>query len=745
VAFERTPVLLAMPAAIAATLLAALPSVHAAGSSSAAAPAPLAYPEAPRGNQSDRIHGVEVADPYRGLEDLDTPQTRAWVEAEAALARSYLDSIAGRDRIAALLKGLWNYQRWTTPVRRGGRWFYTHNDGLQNQNVLFVASDPDQRARILLDPNALSPDGTVALKGTDVTDDGRLLVYGLSEAGSDWEVLHVRDIASGRDLRDEIHWAKFTEPSWARDGSGFFYAGYEPPADRDPLKAVNEYHKLYFHRLGTPQSQDRVVYTRNDRPDWSIGARVTDDGRYLVLSAQKGTEEKNTLLFQDLTRARAPIVPIIEEPRAAFDFIGNRAGVFYVRTDEGAARYRIVAIALSDPKPDHWKTIVPEAPDTLVGATLVGGQLIARYLKDAHSLVRRFDLNGKALGDVPLPGIGTATGFGGRAQDRVTYFGFDSYTSAPRIYRLDLQTGGVRPWRQAALAGFDAGAYQTRQVFATGKDGTRVPIFVVSHQDTPRDGRQPTILYGYGGFNIPLVPAFSPRIATWLALGGVYAVANLRGGGEYGREWHEAGMKTHKQNVFDDFIAAAQYLQEQKWTDPAHLAILGGSNGGLLVAAVEEQRPDLFAAAVPLVGVLDMLRFRDFTIGRAWESDYGSVEREDEFKAMLAYSPYQNVRSGVDYPATLIVTADHDDRVYPAHSFKFGAAMQHADPQGHPILLRIETRAGHGQGMPTSKQIEEFADVYAFILRAMGAPDAGSPALGGGPANLSRPGSTGAQ
>jgi prolyl oligopeptidase len=687
---------------------------------------PLIYPDAPRGDHADRMHGVEVADPYRWLESVDDARTRAWVEAEAQLARGYLDSITARDRIARTLKAIWNYERWTPPARRGGRWFYTHNDGLQNQNVLLVTGDPDRSARSLLDPNTLSADGTVALKGTDVTDDGRLLVYGLSEAGSDWEVVHVRDIDSGRDLPDEIHWAKFTDPSWMHDGSGFFYAAYDPPPGNDPLKSVNEYQKLYLHRLGTPQSQDRLVYTRKDAPDWGVDGHVTDDGHYLVLTAQKGTEAKNTLLWQDLRRSGAPISAIVAEPRALFEVIGNRSDMFYVRTDEGAARYRIVAISLRNPQPDHWKTIVPEAPDTLVGATLVGAQLIARYLQDAHSRIRRFDLSGKPLGDVRLPSIGTAGGFAGRAKDRVTYFSFDSYTSPPAIYRLDLANGHVQLWRRASLTGFDPDAYETRQVFGTSKDGTRVPIFIVSRKGAAQDGRQSTILYGYGGFNIPLVPGFSPRIAAWLSLGGVYAVANLRGGGEYGRQWHEAGMKTHKQNVFDDFIAAAQYLQQQKWTDPAHLAILGGSNGGLLVAAVEEQRPELFAAAVPMVGVLDMMRFRDFTIGKAWESDYGSVDNESEFKAMLSYSPYQNVRSGVDYPPTLIVTADHDDRVYPAHSFKFGAAMQHADPSGHPILVRIETRAGHGQGMPTAKQIDEFADVYAFILQSMASGDGGS-------------------
>jgi prolyl oligopeptidase len=696
----------------------------------AAEPQSWNYPPAPRGDKVDQFHGVKVADPYRWLEDVDSAPTREWVTAQAALARKYLDSIPGRDRIAQTMKQVWNYERWSPPARHGGRWFFGHNDGLQNQDVLMMAADPDQAAQVLLDPNTLSTDGTVALKGSDVTHDGRLLAYGLSEAGSDWEELRVREVGTGKELPDRIRWAKFTQPSWNHDGSGFYYAGYVPPAELDPLKAVNEYHSIYFHRLGTPQSADRRVYWRRDAPDWFVGGGVTDDGRYLVLSAQKGTESRNTVLVQDLSRPDAPIVPVIDPPVAEFDFIGNDGDTLYLRTDQAAAKFRIVAVSLSDPRPEHWKTVVPEAADTLVGASLVGGQLIARYLQDAHSRVSRFDLAGKALGDVALPALGTAGGFGGRHDDHVTYFSFNSFTSPPQTYRLDLKTGQVQLWRRPALTGFDPDAFETRQQFCLSRDGTRVPIFIVSRKGTPRDGRQPTILYGYGGFNISLEPAFSPRIATWLSLGGVYAVANLRGGGEYGREWHEAGMKTRKQNVFDDFIAAAAFLQSEKWTDPSHLAIMGGSNGGLLVAAVEEQRPELFAAAVPAVGVLDMLRFREFTIGKAWESDYGSVEHEDEFKAMLAYSPLHNIRAGAGYPATLVVTADHDDRVYPAHSFKFGAALQHAYPTGRPMLLRIETRAGHGQGMPTSKQIEEYSDIFAFILQAIrdraGAADAGA-------------------
>lgn len=697
------------------------------------------YPETPRGDVVDTFHGVKVADPYRWLEEVDSPQTRAWVQQQSALARGYLDSIAGRERIGQTMKRVWDFERWSPPVRHGAYWFYGHNSGLQNQSVLMVTSDPQQPGRVLLDPNTLSSDGTVALKGSDVTHDGRLLVYGLSEAGSDWEEMRVRDVASGHDLDDKIRWAKFTDPSWRHDGSGFYYAGYEPPADGNALKAVNEYHTLYFHKLGTPQSEDRKVYVRRDAPDWNVGASVTDDGRYLLLVSQKGTDARNTVLVQDLTRSGTAIVPVIPEPVAEYAPLGVEGDTLYVRTDDGATRFRIVAVPLSRPQREHWKTLVAEAPETLAQATLVGGQIIARYLKDAHSVVRRFDLSGKPLPDVALPGLGTAGGFGGRREDAVTYFSFDSFTSPPQIFRLDLKSGATTLWHRPALAGFDPDRFETRQEFCTSRDGTRVPIFIVSRKGTPRDGRQPAILYGYGGFNVSLEPAFSPRIATWLSLGGVYAVATLRGGGEYGREWHEAGMKTHKQNVFDDFIAAAQYLQQQKWTDPSHLAILGGSNGGLLVGAVAEQRPELFAAAVPMVGVMDMMRFRDFTIGKAWESDYGSVDNEDEFKAMLAYSPYQNVRADAGYPATMVVTADHDDRVYPAHSFKYGAALQHAYPQGRPMLLRIETRAGHGQGMPTSKQIEEYSDVFAFILKAIEQRNAQAAAPAGAAAKAAAP------
>jgi prolyl oligopeptidase len=679
----------------------------------------LSYPAAARGDVVTDYHGVRVPDPYRWMEDIDSPATRAWVEAEDKLSRDYLSSLPDRDAIAQRLRQIWNFERWTPPVRRGRYWFYSHNDGLQNQAVIFVTTDPGAPGRVLLDPNTLSKDGTVALRETAMSDDGRLFAYALSEAGSDWQVWHVRNVDTGTDLPDEIRWSKAGGGSWRKDDSGFYYTAYEPPRDNDALKAANQYQKLLFHKLGTPQSQDQLVYTRSDDPDWFVGGSVSDDGRYLIVQANHGDEVQNTLLVQDLEHAGAPIQPVIPQPTAVYNFIGNIGTRLFVMTDNGAPRYRIVAIDLANPDPAHWRTVVPEGTDTLDSVTLVGGQLIAEYLHDAHSAVRRYTPAGKLVGAVRLAGPGEASGFQGRMEDRETFYSYSSLTLPPSVYRLDVGSGASSLWKSPKLEGFDPDQYETRQVFYSSKDGTRVPLYIVSRKGTKLDGKNATILYGYGGFNFSLEPRFSPEVAGWLEMGGVYAMANLRGGGEYGRAWHEAGMKTHKQNVFDDFIAAAEYLIAQHWTSPKYLAIRGRSNGGLLVGATEEQRPDLFAAAVPQVGVMDMLRFREFTVGKGWESDYGSVDDPEEFKALLAYSPLQNVRPGVDYPATLVTTGDHDDRVYPAHSFKFTAAMQHADPDGKPILLRVETRAGHGAGKPTTKLIDETADIYAFILNAI--------------------------
>ncbi len=683
----------------------------------------LTYPPAPRGSQIVDHHGTKVPDPYRWLEDIDSAQTGAWVAAEGRLSREFLDAIPGRGAIAERLRDIWNFERWTPPIRRGESWFFTHNDGLQNQSVVFVMSDPAGAARVLLDPNTLSSDGTVSLRSMAISADGRLIAYALSEAGSDWQVWHVRDVGTGKDLPDKLQWSKVSGASWRKDGSGFYYTAFDPPRPGMNLKAANQYEKLYFHRLGTPQSDDTLIYTRSDDPNWLVDGNVTDDGRYLVIQANLGTDERNTVLIQSLAVPHAPVVAIVPEPTATYDVIGNVGTQLIVRTDDSAPRYRIIGIDVAQAEPGNWRAIVPQGPDTLDAATLVGGQLIVHRLKDAHSAVQRYTPAGQLLGDIVLPGLGTAAGFEGRAGDTQTFYSYSDFSTPPSIYRVDLAGGKVALWRSPQLKGFIPDQYETRQVFYESKDGTRIPLFITARKGTPLDGKNPTILYGYGGFNLSITPNFSPAIAAWLQMGGVHAIANLRGGGEYGRAWHEAGMKTHKQNVFDDFIASAEYLSNTHWTNPQRLAIRGRSNGGLLIGAVEEQRPDIAAAAIAQVGVMDMLRFREFTVGKAWESDYGSVDNPEEFRALYAYSPYHNVRAGVNYPATLIMTGDHDDRVFPAHSFKFAAAMQHADPHGRPILLRVESRAGHGQGMPTAKIIDEVVDTYAFILKAFGLAD----------------------
>ncbi len=686
----------------------------------AAAPGGLSYPPAARGDVVDDYHGVKVPDPYRWMEDIDSPQTRTWVEAEAKLSSDYLAAIPVRDRIAQRMRGIWNFERWSAPEKHGKWWFYSHNDGLQNQSELFATDNPAKKGRVLLDPNSLSKDGTVSLRESAVSDDGRYFAYALSEAGSDWQVWRVKDVATGQDLPDELHWSKAGGGSWRKDGSGFYYTVYDAPKEGELLKAANQYEKLYFHKLGTPQSADTLVYTRNDDPDWFVGGQVTDDGHYLIISANYGDQVQNTLLVQDLSGGDGKIAEVIPKPAAQYSIIGNIGSTLYVLTDDNAPRYRVIAIDLNDAAPEKWQTVIAEGKDTLDQANLVGGQIVALYLQDAHSAVRRYTPQGKQLSEVKLPGLGTASGFAGRIGDRDTYYSYGSYTTPASVYRLDLKSGKSTQWHAPKLAGFKPADFESRQVFYASKDGTQVPMIITARKGVKLDGSNPAILYGYGGFNISVQPAFSPAIATWIEMGGVYAVANMRGGGEYGRAWHEAGMKTHKQNVFDDFIGAAEYLIAQNWTSPKRLAVYGRSNGGLLIGAVTEQRPDLFAAVVPQVGVMDMLRFRDFTVGKGWESDYGSVENEDEFKALLAYSPYHNVKAGVNYPPMLILTGDHDDRVYPAHSFKFAAAMQHADADGNPILIRIDLRTGHGSGKPTAKLIEEFADIYAFVLNAMG-------------------------
>ena len=713
---------------------------------------PLAYPLAKRGTQVDTYHGVQVADPYRWLENLDASDTRAWIEAENKVTGAYLARIPVRDQLRKRLGELWNFERFSPPQKFGTRYFYTRNDGLQNQAVLYVADGLDAPPRMLLDPNTLSKDGTVALKSFEVSDDGTRVAYGLSSGGSDWEEWHVLDVDTGKVSDDVLKWVKFSTAAWRRDGTGFFYCRYDEPTGA-ALKAANRFQKVYFHRLGEDQDDDLLIYENAEQADWRFAPQVSDDGRYLVITVNHNADQKNLVLYRDLakpyrqkgalepsskvdapgpanlshmrskkqkhTHVPTPVETLVGDWNASYQYIGNSKGKLLFRTDADAPRYRIVQIDIDHAQKTAWKKIVDEDKDTLQNAALVNHMLVATYLADAHSDVRVFDDKGAKVTSIALPGIGTAAGFTGRTRDQETFYTFSSYTTPPSVYRYDLSLQHGAAWRTPKVA-FDGSAFETRQVFATSRDGTRIPVFVTAKKGVALDGANPTILYGYGGFNISQQPAFSPGVAAWLDHGGVYAVATLRGGGEYGRDWHESGTRTHKQNVFDDFIGAAEYLIREKITSPAKLAIRGGSNGGLLVAAAELQRPDLFAAAVPQVGVLDMLRFRDFTIGKAWESDYGSVDVADEFKALYAYSPLHNVKPGTNYPATLILTGDHDDRVFPAHSFKFAAAMQAADPAGRPVLIPIETRAGHGQGKPTTMQIDEAADIYAFILAAFG-------------------------
>jgi prolyl oligopeptidase len=665
----------------------------------------------------DVYHGQAVPDPYRWLEDLDSEQTRAWVEAQNRLTFDYLRRIPARQRLLERLTQLWNYEKYSQPFKEGGRYFYFKNDGLQNQSVLYTQESLEAEARVLLDPNTLSEDGTVALSGIAISRDGRYLAYGLSRSGSDWQEWKVRDIETGEDLPDHLRWIKFSGASWTPDGQGFFYSRYDEPPPGREYESANYFQKLCYHRLGTPQSEDLLVYHRPDQKEWGFAGGVTEDGNYLIISVWRGTDPKNLLFYKDLRDPNLPVVELIREFEANYSFVGNDGSRFWLLTDLNAPRRRLVAIDLDNP--GQVQEVIPEAEETLQGVSLINNQFVAFYLKDAHTQIKTFALDGTYLGAIPLPGLGSASGFGGKRYDTETFYTFTSFTTPPTIYRYDFTTGRSTLFRQPQVD-FDPQAYEVQQVFYPSKDGTRIPMFLVHRRGLARTGDHPTLLYGYGGFGISLTPSFSVGLVAWLEMGGVYAQPNLRGGGEYGEAWHQAGTKLNKQKVFDDFIAAAEWLVANGYTNPSKLAISGGSNGGLLVGACLTQRPDLFAAALPAVGVFDMLRFHKFTIGWAWISEYGSPEDPEEFKALYAYSPLHNLKPGTAYPATLITTADHDDRVVPAHSFKFAAALQAAQGGSQPILIRIDTKAGHGAGKPTTKLIEETADRWAFLVEVLG-------------------------
>jgi len=681
--------------------------------------AALNYPVTKKVDQVDNYHGTNVADPYRWLEDANSADTKAWVDAQNKVTQSYLGQIPERETIKQRLTTLWNYERYSVPYKEGGRYFYSRNDGLQNQSVLYTMKSLADEPRMLLDPNKLAVDGTVALSGTAISPNGKYLAYGTAASGSDWTEWKVRDIDTGRDTIDHIQWVKFSSASWTPDGKGFFYSRYDKPDESAKLAGANYFHKVYYHALGTAQSADVLVYDRPDKKEWIINAQVTDDGKYLIINASQGSSPKNGVFFKDLSKPGSKVVPLVDGFDASYNFVDNDGAVFYVTTDKNAPRSRVIAIDSRKPASANWKQVVAESAQPLKGVSVINNQIVTEYLADARSMVKIFNRNGKLVRELKLPGIGSVSGFPGKRHYSETFYSFTGFTNPTTIYRLDLKSGASTVFRQPKVD-FDPSAYETRQQFYTSRDGTKVPMFIVSKKGIKLDGSNPTYLYGYGGFNASMTPGFSTANLAWMEMGGVYVLANLRGGGEYGEAWHQAGTKLQKQNVFDDFIGAAEWLIANKVTSPAKLAIGGGSNGGLLVGAAMTQRPDLFGAAIPQVGVMDMLRFHKFTIGWAWTSDYGSSENPDEFKALVKYSPLHNLKPGSCYPATMITTADHDDRVVPAHSFKFAATAQAAQaPGGAPILIRIDTKAGHGAGKPTAKQIEEVADRWGFLSRAL--------------------------
>lgn len=681
------------------------------------------YPKARKSEQVDDYHGVKVADPYRWLEDPDSQESRAWIDAQNKLTFGFLNTIPEREKIKARITKLWNFEKYDTPYREGGRYFFTKNDGLQNQSVLYTMKSLTDTPKVLLDPNKLSKDGTVALAGTYISDDGKLMTYGLSGGGSDWVEFRVRDIESGNDLSDVIKWVKFSGASWTKDNKGFFYSRYPEPNKDTTLEDTNYFQKIYYHRIGTPQSEDTLIFERPDNKELGLGGSVTEDGRYLIIYVYEGTDTRNRIYYKDLTQPNSEVVRLLDDFDATYNLIGNDGSVFWFFTTLDAPRGRVIEIDTGNPAKSNWKEIVPQTDEVISegGYSLVGNHFFINYMKDAYSKIKVFDLKGKLSREVELPGIGTVGGFYGKKTENETFYAFTSFTTPTTIYRYDVTKGESSIFRQPKVD-FVPTNFEVKQVFYKSKDGTKVPMFIIHKKGLKLDGTNPTLLYGYGGFNISLTPNFSVSRLTWMEMGGVYAMANLRGGGEYGEDWHQAGMKLKKQNVFDDFISAAEWLIENKYTQPSKLAINGGSNGGLLVGAVVNQRPDLFGAAIPAVGVMDMLRFHKFTIGYAWVSDYGSPENADEFKAIYAYSPLHNIKAGVKYPPTLIITADHDDRVVPAHSFKYAATLQAAQGSSSsdaPILIRIETQAGHGAGKPTSKAIEELSDIYGFLVKTL--------------------------
>ncbi|SIN64822.1 prolyl oligopeptidase family serine peptidase [Chitinophaga niabensis] len=688
-----------------------------AGSLAAQQNAPLVYPVTKKVDTVDDYHGKKIADPYRWLEDDHSAETKEWVDAQNKVTQDYLATIPFRGKIKQRLEALWNYPRYGSPFREGQYYYFYKNDGLQNQAVLYRQLGLDGAPEVFIDPNKLSDKGTAALGSLSFSKDGKYLAYLVAKAGSDWQEAFVMDVATKQLLGDRLDWIKFSGLSWK--GDGFYYSRYDKPDEKSKLSKKNEFHKVYYHKMGTTQEQDELIYVDKEHPLRNAGVGLTEDERFLILSTTEGTSGRE-LWYRDLQDAAQKDFALLVK---GFDYdpgvIENVGDKLLMRTNHDAPNFKVVLVDPKHPAKENWKVVIPEQKEVLLGVGTAGGRLFANYLKDASSRIEQYDFSGKLERSITLPGIGTAGGFGGKAEDKTLFYTFTSYIAPPTIYKYDIQSGASEVFRKTEVK-FNPADYETKQVFFTSKDGTKVPMFLSYKKGIRQDGKNPVLLYGYGGFNIPSTPSFSVSNLFFMEQGGIYAVVNLRGGNEYGEAWHKGGMLDKKQNVFDDFIGAAEYLISTKYTVPGKLAIRGGSNGGLLVGACMTQRPDLFKVALPAVGVLDMLRYQKFTIGWAWAVEYGSSEKPDQFQYLVKYSPLHNLKKGTQYPATLITTADHDDRVVPAHSFKFASALQEAHKGSNPVLIRVETQAGHGAGKPTSKLIEEATDIWAFVMYNLG-------------------------
>jgi prolyl oligopeptidase len=678
------------------------------------------YPDATKGDTVDDYRGTKIADPYRWLENSDSPETIAWIKQENAISLPYLEKLPDREDFQQRLTKLLKFERYSPPYWEGGRYIYEKNDGLQNQDVIYTVKELSDAPQVVLDPNKLAADGTISVSVTALSPDGKYFAYGLETSGSDWNEIHVRDLQTGRELPDLVQWVKFSNISWTKDNLGFFYTRYPAPSSTTGQKLESLHHpKIYYHRLGDPQDKDRLVYERPTEPDWLLQASTSKDGHYLIITVHENTAPRSAVYAINLGDPLHPKIDsalqtVFGQLDALYEFMGAVGDRAFFRSDKDAPKYQVLAIDLAQLAQPAATTVVPTSSDLLEQADIVGGKLVLDYLADAKNQLKIASLDGKFETEVPLPALGSVHGLSGDQDRPELFYSFDSFVYPPAIYRYDLDTRQIETFRKPSIE-ISSQDYETKQIFYRSKDGTRVPMFVVHRKGLELQGANPVLLTGYGGFNISMKPSFSYSLFTWIDKGGVLAQPNLRGGGEYGQEWHQAGTREHKQNVFDDFIAAAETLIEQKYTAPKHLGILGGSNGGLLVGACLTQRPDLFGATVPAVGVLDMLRYQKFTIGSAWISDYGSSDNPDDFKYLIRYSPLHNIHPGACYPPTLITTGDHDDRVVPGHSFKFAATLQAAQGCDQPILIRIDTKAGHGGGKPIAKIIEERADQLAFL------------------------------